>query len=98
MNDEPEERRAARAAYDLMAGRGRVMCYLLFAGSNYHPSGGAADFVKAFATLEEAKAYFEASPRGADWARIACLDGDTLVEVCSCGRFTRSEWSEWSHA
>jgi hypothetical protein len=44
--------------------------YLVFAGDNYYPSGGAFDFVSALATLEEATAAANAFKMRSDWAHV----------------------------
>jgi hypothetical protein len=53
--------------------------YLLFAGDNSYPAGGADDFIGAFATLPDAMI---APRRGRnDWAHVAYFDGITLSKV-----------------
>lgn len=50
------------------------MIYLLFAGNEYYPSGGAKDFRGTFDTSEAAQI---ARPN-CDWAHVAEFDGKTM--------------------
>ena len=50
--------------------------YLLFAGSQYYPEGGASDFIGFYDTIQDAQI---ARPEDIDWAHIAGVDGETLV-------------------
>ena len=49
--------------------------YLLFAGNQYYPNGGAEDFIGFYDTVEHAQI---ASPRD-DWAQIAEIVNGSLV-------------------
>ena len=61
--------------------------FLLFAGPSYYPRGGAADFISAHDTLEEAQA--SVPERIADgwseigWAQVARVEGETMVILIS---------------
>lgn len=51
--------------------------YILFAGDQYYPAGGAEDFVGVYDTVDEAKTVV--AKDAPDWAHIAHLeDGDFL--------------------
>ena len=52
--------------------------YLLFAGSNYYPSGGWDDFVGSFHTHSEALREWEKNKR--DWGQIVSTETETVVE------------------
>lgn len=54
--------------------------FLLFAGDNSFPMGGANDYIGAYATLELAKAAAPAEC-GYEWAHIAVIEAGRLVQV-----------------
>lgn len=65
------------------------MAYLLFAGNDYYPKGGAEDFTGKFDTLEAASASHrpdEFSYSGG-WANVLCLESLKVVK-----RFWRGKW------
>ena len=62
--------------------------FLIFAGRNYYPGGGAGDFITVRPTLREAQLYVQHQHDSSDkyeweWAHIAELKGDTLVIVAA---------------
>lgn len=67
------------------------MIYHLFSFSDYYPCGGMADFIKSFATLEEAKA---AMPGNGfpDEANIAMSTPEGLKRVADWTR--REGWTD----
>ena len=73
---------------------GAEMKYLLFAGENYYPSGGASDFIAAFDSVDAAKAHAEQEHRH-DWAHIASFDGQTLKEVAEWQVLSRYSGGAW---
>lgn len=60
--------------------------FLLFAGEDYYPQGGANDLIGAFDSVDEAKAAHDPNKFNYDggWANI--LDVGTLVIACWFGR------------
>ena len=71
------------------------MKYLLFAGENYYPSGGASDFIAAFDSVDDAKAHAEQQQYKHDWAHIASFDGQTLQEVAEWQMLSRYSAGAW---
>ena len=57
------------------------MDYILFAGNNYYPNGGAEDIIGTFSSMEEAKeGYIEASMRSPyEWMHIYCISEGRIV-------------------
>lgn len=56
--------------------------YLVFAGQNYYPGGGADDFVGSFTTLEAARVAWAQQKAVRDaWAEIVTFDGVDMVEL-----------------
>jgi hypothetical protein len=55
--------------------------YLLFAGANYYPSGGANDFIAAFDSVDAAQTHINENLSDVDWAHVASFDGQALVKV-----------------
>jgi hypothetical protein len=56
--------------------------YALFAGSNYYPSGGWGDFVKAAYTVDELKLTdHEIEENWYDWCHIVDLDREMIIET-----------------
>ena len=51
--------------------------YLVFAGDDYYPSGGAGDFRASYETLEQA---IMGGPRG-DWTHVATWDDETFPRL-----------------
>lgn len=72
--------------------------YLVFAGDDYYPSGGVADFVGAHDTFQDA--LFEA-PRK-DWVQIAELytasdyDGSLSFDLKIVAEYRDGRWSRSS--
>lgn len=67
------------------------MAYLLFAGNDYYPDGGAEDLQGRYETLEQAIASHEPNKYQYDggWANVLCLDSLKVVK-----RFFRGKWYE----
>ena len=65
--------------------------YLLFAGDDYYPQGGALDLVGAFDSMEAAIAAHDPAKFSYDggWANILCLDEMRILHF-----FDRGIWSE----
>ena len=67
------------------------MAYLLFAGNDYYPRGGARDLVGRFDTIEAAIGGHD--PRrfkyDGGWANVLCLETLAVVK-----RFSRGKWYE----
>lgn len=67
------------------------MAYLLFAGNDYYPKGGANDLQGCFETLD--KAITGHDPKTFDydggWANVLCLDSLNVVKG-----FDRGKWYE----
>lgn len=59
--------------------------YLLFAGCDYYPSGGADDFIESFDEVSDAVASIHADSRGNDWYHV--VDRDTM-KIAYKGRLT----------
>lgn len=51
--------------------------FIVFAGDNYHPSGGWNDFAGMYSTFDDA--YSAAIDHNGDWAQIVNLD--TLEKI-----------------
>lgn len=67
------------------------MAYLLFAGADYYPEGGARDLKGKFDTIDlaiEAHDPCEFDYEGG-WANVLCLDSMRIVK-----RFWRGKWIE----
>jgi hypothetical protein len=64
--------------YKLMKGN---QMYALFAGDNYYPGGGWADFVKSFDTLDMAKDYVQHNDAVWDWYQIVDLANQKVVDA-----------------
>lgn len=66
------------------------MAYLLFAGDDYYPNGGAEDLQGRFDTLEAAIAAHDPNKHkySGGWANVLCLDSLKIVKV-----FNRGTWS-----
>lgn len=67
------------------------MAYLLFAGDDYYPCGGAEDLEGRFGTLEAAVAGHEPTKYqpGGGWANVLCLGSLKIVKY-----FSRGTWYE----
>lgn len=52
--------------------------YLVFAGDDYYPVGGAKDFIRAF---DDPSAAALGMPRNRDWAHVAELSRHGLVVI-----------------
>jgi hypothetical protein len=65
------------------------MEYLLFAGNDYYPSGGAEDLKGRFDTLDQAIAGHDPNEfeYAGGWANVLCMDSLKLVK-----RFSRGKW------
>ena len=63
------------------------MNYLLFAGNEYYPEGGANDLQDRFDTLKDAMAAHD--PAKYDWAHILCLDSLNVVK-----HFHTEKWND----
>lgn len=66
------------------------MAYLLFAGNDYYPEGGALDLQGRFDSIEAAIASHDPNKFGYDggWANILCLDTLKIVKM-----FSRGDWN-----
>jgi hypothetical protein len=53
--------------------------FLLFAGSEYYPSGGWHDLVGAFSTMEEAMTYYDEKLKHYGWAHVVEISFRRLV-------------------
>lgn len=58
--------------------------FLLFAGDDYYPSGGACDF-QLRGSLDECHAFIAARVKEFDWAHITDLD----LRIVECTRIKR---------
>lgn len=69
--------------------------YLLFAGDDYYPQGGAEDLKGGFESVEEAKAAHDPNEHNYEggWANV--LDMSNLKIVMYFNRGTWSEGSPW---
>ena len=59
-------------------GRGEAMMYHVFGGDTYYPTGGADDWLAAFATADEAMAFARGFVTGdptGRWAHVARWEG-----------------------
>ena len=67
------------------------MIYLLFAGNDYYPLGGAEDFQGRFETIEAAIYGHDpaAFKENGGWANILCLETLRVVK-----KFSRGTWIE----
>jgi hypothetical protein len=67
------------------------MAYLLFAGDDYYPSGGAEDLQGRFETVDAAIAGHDPTKYKYEggWANVLCLDSLKMVKV-----FNRGTWSD----
>ena len=65
------------------------MAYLLFAGNDYYPKGGANDLKGSFDTLDSAIAKHNPAEFRYDggWANVLCTDSLKLVKKFSRGRW-----------
>ena len=67
------------------------MAYLLFAGNDYYPDGGAEDLQGRFDTLDDAISGHDPAEHQYEggWANVLCLDSMQIVK-----RFSRGKWYE----
>lgn len=67
------------------------MAYLLFAGNDYYPLGGAEDLKGKYADIQSAIIAHNPTEYTYDggWANVLCLD---TLKVVMC--FSRGVWSE----
>lgn len=65
--------------------------FILFAGDDYYPEGGAYDFKGAFKTLEEAIEFHDPNEYNncGGWANIFDLENEEIVK-----KFSRGTWCE----
>lgn len=65
------------------------MAYLLFAGDDYYPNGGAEDLIGRFETIKEAFIGHDPNQFEYDggWANVLCLDSMKIVKF-----FHRGNW------
>lgn len=56
------------------------MAYLLFAGDDYYPEGGANDLIGRFDSVEEAVAAHDPKEYEDGWANILCLESLEIVK------------------
>jgi hypothetical protein len=63
------------------------MPYLLFAGDTYYPSGGARDFIGAYASIAQVYEAFLSNDtaRRRDWWHIAVLNADGTMRIVKAG-------------
>jgi hypothetical protein len=55
--------------------------YAIFAGDDFYPNGGWADFVMAFHTLDMAKDYVQHNRSVWDWYQIVDLANQKVVDA-----------------
>lgn len=63
------------------------MSYLLFAGNDYYPYGGADDLQGKFDTVDEAIAAHDPNKYDEPWAHVFCLESLSIVK-----EFHDEEW------
>jgi hypothetical protein len=68
-----------------------MMAYLLFAGDDYYPCGGAEDLQGRFDTLEAAVAAHDPTKYGysGGWASVLCLESLKVAKF-----FNRGVWTD----
>lgn len=69
------------------------MKYLIFAGEDYYPLGGMADFYKEVKTIKEAKKFIEQNKDVLQWANIITIE-NKIFKYIYFGEFTfgMTEW------
>jgi len=72
------------------------MCkYLIFAGTQFYPLGGVADFYKEVKSIQEAKKEMNKDKEQFQWAQIIKIE-NSVIKCIYCGNYTfgMSEW-QW---
>lgn len=69
------------------------MIYLLFAGDNYYPKGGAEDLIGKFDSIEKAISAHDANKY--DWANILCVETGKIFIYFGEGDWRKKETHDW---